>query len=95
MSFLQLFLVLIILLIYLLFLLFSPPLIKPVFGNLTRPSRSPLDTQELDVANNIKMKAVHEFKRNVTVEEALQVWENCTQCKIRYGDNYKQLLGKT
>ena len=65
MLFLQLFLVLIILLIYLLFHIFPPFLIKLVFGDLARPSRSPLDIQELDVTNNIKVKAVHEFKRNV------------------------------
>ena len=65
MSFLQLFLVCIILLIYLLFPLLSTSLIKLVFGDLERPSRSSLDIQELDVTNNIKMKAVYEFKRNV------------------------------
>ena len=37
------------------------------------------------------MKAVHEFKINVTVEEALQIWENCTQCKIGYGNSYNIL----
>ena len=82
MSFLQLFLVLIIVLIYLLFLLFLPSLIKLVFGDLARPSRSLIDIQELDVIYNIKVKAVHEFKRNVTVMEALQIWENCTQCML-------------
>ena len=46
-------------------LLFPSSLIKQVFGDLARPSRSPLDIQELDVTNNIKVKAVHEFKRNV------------------------------
>jgi hypothetical protein len=65
MSFLQLFLVLTILLIYSMFLFFPPSLTKLVFGDLARPSRSPLDIQELDVTNNIKVKAVHEFKRNV------------------------------
>ena len=65
MSFLQLFLVLTILLIYLLFLLFLPSLIKVVFGDLARPTRSPLDIQKLDVADNINVKAIHEFKRNV------------------------------
>ena len=59
MLFLQLFLVLITLLIYLLFLLFPPSLIKPIFGDLERPSRSWLDIQELVVTNNIKMKAAH------------------------------------
>lgn len=38
------------------------------------------------------MNAVHDFKRNVTVEEALQIWENCTQCKIGCGDSYNILL---
>jgi hypothetical protein len=60
MSFLQLFLVLIIPLIYLLPLLFPPSLIKLVFGDLERPSRSSLDIQELDVTNNIKGNAVQE-----------------------------------
>ena len=61
MSFLQLFLVLI-LFIYLLFLLFLPSLIKQIFGDLERPSRSLLDIQKRDVTSNIKVKAVHEFK---------------------------------
>ena len=60
MSFLQLFLVLTILLIYSMFLFFPPSLIKLVFGDLARPSRSPLDIQELDVTNNIKGNAVQE-----------------------------------
>ena len=68
-------------------------MIKLVFGDLARPSRSPLDIQELDVTDTIKMKAAHRFKINVTVEEALQIWENCTQCKIGYGDSYN-ILGK-
>jgi hypothetical protein len=64
MSFLPVFLVLIIL-IYLLLLLFPSSLIKPVFGDLSRPSRRQLNIQILDVANNIKVKAAHEFKRNI------------------------------
>ena len=66
MSFLQLFLVLIIFLIYLLILLllFPSSLIELVFGDLERRSRSPFDIQKLDVTDYIKVKAVHEFKRN-------------------------------
>lgn len=72
MSFLQLFIVLIILLIHLLLLVFPPSLIKSVFGDLSRPSRkNPLDIQELDVTDDIKVKVVHESKRNVPVMEAL------------------------
>ena len=71
MSFLQLFSGLIILLIYLLFLLFLPSLIKVVFGDLARHSRSPLDIQKLDVTNSIKVKAVHEFTRNVCYSHSI------------------------
>lgn len=51
--------------VYLLFLLFPLSLIIPVFGNWARLSRSLLDVQKLDGTNSIKVKAVHEFKRNV------------------------------
>jgi hypothetical protein len=64
MLFLQLFLVLPTFFIYLLFLFFFPSLIKPLFSDLARSS-SPLAIHKLDIANNIKMKAVYEFKRNV------------------------------
>jgi len=70
-SFLQLFLVLIILFIYLLFLPFLPSLIKPVFDDLARPTRNCLNIQKLDVTNNIKVKADHEFKRNVCYSHSL------------------------
>jgi hypothetical protein len=73
MSFLQLFLVCIILLIYLLFPLLSTSLIKLVFGDLARPSRRLLDIQDLDVTNNIKVKAVHEFNSNVCYGHPLKV----------------------
>ena len=69
MSCLQLFLVLTI--IYLLLLFFFPSLLKPVFCDLARSSRSPLDIQKLDVRNNTKVKAVHEFKKNVCYSYSL------------------------
>lgn len=68
-----LFFVFIILLFYYLFLLFFPFLIKSVFGDQTIPGRSQLDIQELDVTDNIKVKAVHEFKRNVCYSHLLDV----------------------
>jgi hypothetical protein len=46
-------------------LFFLPSLIKPVFSDLTISSRSLFGIQKLDVANTLKVKAVHEFKRNV------------------------------
>lgn len=49
------------------------------------------DVHKLDVTNNIKVNAVHGFKRNVSIEEALKIWGNCTHCKIRYGDNHNIL----
>ena len=59
--------------IYLLFLFFLHSLIKPVFSDLARSSRSPLDIQKLDFTNNIKLKAVHEFKRNICYSYLLWV----------------------
>jgi hypothetical protein len=55
----------IILFIYLLFFLFIPSLINQGFGDLARSSRSLLNIQKLDVSNNIKVKVVYKFKRNV------------------------------
>lgn len=78
MSLLQL-LVLIILLIYFLLLLFPPLLIKPVFDDLARVSRSPLHIQKLDITNNIKVKDLHEFKKNVCCGHSLEVEIKVTQ----------------
>jgi hypothetical protein len=71
MSLLQLFLVVTIFFIHLLFLFFFPTLIKPVFSDLARSSRSPFDIQKLDVADNTKVRPVHEFKRNVCYNHSL------------------------
>jgi hypothetical protein len=50
---------------------FLPSLIKPVFGDLVRSNRSSLVIQKLDVTNNIRVKAAHEFKRNVCYSHLL------------------------
>lgn len=71
MSFLQFLLVFTIFFFYLLFLFFLPSLIKPLFSDMARCSRSPLDIQKLDVADNINVKAIHEFKRNVCYSHLL------------------------
>jgi hypothetical protein len=71
MSFLQLFLVLTIHFMYFLFLFILPSLIKLVFGDLPRSSRRLFDIQKLDAINNLKVKAAHEFKRNLLQSLAL------------------------
>jgi hypothetical protein len=38
--------------------------------------------QELDVTNNIKVNAVHAFKRNITVEVSLRIWGNYIYVKL-------------
>lgn len=66
--------------------LFPSSLIKVVFGDLAPPNRSLLDIQELDVTYNIKVKAIHELKRNVTIEETLQI------CKIAHNIKLDMLI---
>ena len=68
---LQLFLVFNLFFIYLLFIFLLPSLIKQVFSDLARSNRILLDIQKLDVANNIRVKAAHEFKRNVCYSHLL------------------------
>jgi hypothetical protein len=83
MPFLQLFLVLIILLIYVQFLLFLPSLIKLVFGNLAKPSRSPLDIQKLNVTNNIKIRARHEFLKKKCMLQSLALGKNKSMLEVQ------------
>ena len=41
---------------------------KLAFGDLARPSRSLLNIQKLNVTNNIKVKAIHEFKKKCMLQ---------------------------